>query len=216
MPGATLAQIEAAAGRERLFVSGIVPVLPEDDLGAARTVLLLSPDEPGFWQHVTAAPEFADGARDPLDRWSLRIIGALANEACGTALFPFTGPPWQPFTRWALRSGRSHPSPVTLTVHDRMGLWASFRGAIAVTQAITPAPAPSPCASCSGRPCLDACPPRALTAHGYDLAACHGFLDREEGSACLSGCAVRRACPISQHYGRLSEQSAHHMRYFHK
>ena len=72
-------------------------------------------------------------------------------------------------------------------------------------------------ASCAAKPCLTACPAGALDAKGYDLPACHAFLDRTEGADCLSrGCVVRRACPLSQAYGRLPEQSAYHMRLFHK
>ena len=38
---------------------------------------------------------------DPLDRWSRRLIERLARELGGRALFPFGGPPFLPFQRWA-------------------------------------------------------------------------------------------------------------------
>jgi hypothetical protein len=98
-----------------------------------------------------------------------------------------------------------------------MGLFASWRGALALAEALPADPAPSPCLTCAGKPCLTACPPVALTARGYDLPACHGFLDTTPGRDCMeSGCAVRRACPVSSRYGRLAAQSAHHMRSFHR
>src|SRR5690606_32793914 len=127
----------------------------------------------------------------------------------GTAYFPFGGPPHRPFIAWARRSGRAHPSPVTLLVHDTMGLMVSYRGAIGLRYRLRlPAPAANPCDDCIPRPCLTACPPAALTGGGYDLDACHGFLDRPEGQDCMAtGCAVRRACPVSQAYARLPEQS---------
>ncbi|MFP1646388.1 ferredoxin [Pontitalea aquivivens] len=215
----TLATLEGAAGDERLFVSGLVALGPEDGLPAKFAALaLLSPDEPGFWDHVTASPEFADGAADPLDRWSSRVIRALALGLDGMAVFPFGGPPWHPFQHWALRSGRAWASPVRFLVHDRMGLMASYRGAIALPGPISlPTPAAAaPCVGCTA-PCVAACPPGALTGAGYDLPACHAFLDRPEGENCLNaGCLVRRACPLSQTYGRLARQSAWHMRQFHK
>lgn len=214
-----LAAVGAGAARHSLFVSGAFHLLAQDGLPENyRTLVLLSPDEPGFWARTTAAPEWADGRADPLDRWSARVIGALALDLGAKAHFPFGGPPHLPFTRWALRSGRAWTSPVTLLVHDRMGLFASWRGALAFEAKLDlPAPpADPPCASCAGKPCLTACPPRALTGAGYDVPACHGFLDRAEGETCLSGgCAVRRACPCSQSYGRVTEQSAYHMRLFH-
>ncbi|WP_413872531.1 ferredoxin [Albidovulum sp.] len=183
------------------------------------TLFLLGPREPGFWATFTASPEWQDGAADPMDRWSVRVLGRLAEDMGGRALFPFGGPPHHPFFAWALRSGRAFASPATLLVHDTAGLMVSYRGAIALPDRID-LPAPpgvSPCESCVDRPCLSACPPRALTAGGYDLAACHAFLDTAPGAECLSaGCLVRRACPVSHRYGRLPEQSAHHMRLFHR
>jgi epoxyqueuosine reductase len=181
-----------------------------------RTVVLLGPAQPGFWPHLQTQPEW-DGAADPIDRWSRRVIGRLACDLGAKALFPFGGPPWHPFQTWALRSGRAWQSPVRFLVHDSQGLMVSFRGALALKQALQfPAAPPSPCTDCPA-PCRTACPPRALTAAGYDVPACHGFLDQPAGSDCMSrGCAVRRACPVSARHARMPEQSAYHMRQFHR
>ena len=62
--------------------------------GRLRHAVLLGPDGPGFWRIFRASPEFGDGGADPLDRWSERVIGGLAAEFRGQALFPFGGPPW--------------------------------------------------------------------------------------------------------------------------
>lgn len=201
--------LDADLAAERLFVAGR---LHEGE----ETLLLLSPAEPGFWAHLTAGPEWADGTPDPVDRWSARVIGRIAADHGGRALFPFGGPPHTPFYRWALASGQFFASPVHLLVHPKMGLWASLRGAIALPgRAALPAPAPHPCTGCAA-PCATACPAGALTPAGYDVPACHGFLDRPAGTSCRStGCAVRRACPLSRSYGRLPGQSAWHMRNFH-
>ena len=183
------------------------------------TLLLLGPHEPGFWAHVTAAPEWRDGSPDPIDRWSRRVIGRIARDLGARALFPFAGPPWLPFQSWAKRTGRAWPSPVRLLVHDTAGLMVSYRGALAlkVRLDLPPPPGAAPCATCADRPCLTACPPRALTEGGYDVPACHAFLDTAPGADCLTrGCAVRRACPVSVRHGRLPEQSAYHMRRFHR
>lgn len=216
----TLADLEDAAGRAALAVLGAFhPAAGDGAPEGAGTLILFGPREPGFWTTFTAAPEWQDGKSDPLDRWSKRVIGTVAEGFGGRAIFPSDGPPYPPFYRWALLSGRSFASPVTLLVHDRAGLMVSFRGAVALSGRIDlPAPkAGSPCESCDGKPCLGACPAGALTGKVYDVAACHGFLDSDGGGDCLSaGCRVRRACPISQAYGRLPEQSAYHMRIFHR
>ncbi|OIQ62951.1 hypothetical protein GALL_555140 [mine drainage metagenome] len=94
----------------------------------------------------------------------------------------------------------------------------SYRGALALRERLDlPASPQRPCDTCAGKPCLTACPAAALTQTGYDVPACHTFLDSDAGANCLTtGCAVRRACPISQRYARVAEQSAYHMRLFHQ
>lgn len=213
----TLTEIEARLGPHHLSVFGGFHPVPEDDTPkGCATLVMIGPREPGFWAHVTAEAEFGDGAPDPLDRWSRRVIGRLACDLGAKALFPFAGPPWRPFIRWASRTGRARPSPVTLLVHDRAGLMVSYRGALALRERLDlPEPPPAPCAPCA-RPCEIACPVGALSGTGYDVKACHGFLDTEGGRDCLEqGCRVRRACPVSETYGRRPEQSAFHMRSFH-
>lgn len=215
----TLDEVDALASAEALFVAGAFHPGAEDGLpDVTGTLVLLAPREPGFWAHLTAQPEWTDGTADPIDRWSRRVVGRMACALGGKAHFPFTGPPWKPFYSWALRTGRAWPSPVQLLVHDRMGLFASYRGAIALPERLAlPETGPAPCSACTERPCLTACPAGALGGAGYDVAACHAHLDRPAGEDCLSGgCAVRRACPVSRAYGRLAEQSAYHMGLFHR
>lgn len=182
-----------------------------------QTMLLLGPHEPGFWPHVSTAPELRDGRPDPLDRWSKRVIWALARDLGAGAIFPSDGPPHAPFIRWALDSGWVWSSPVGLLVHARAGLMVSFRGALRLGRHVALPPRPqNPCKSCVAQPCRAACPVGALGAAGYDLAACHGWLEGADGRDCLNaGCGVRRACPVSRRHGRLAAQSAFHMKAFH-
>ncbi|TRW97435.1 ferredoxin [Paracoccus sp. M683] len=193
---------------EGLFVSGLCHE-------GGGTVVLISPDEPGFWPVFVASAEYADGQPDPMDRWSKRVIGNWAGRIGGRALFPSDGPPYPAFNRWALASGRFWQSPVGMLVHRRMGLFASFRGALILPGHLPLAPGTaSPCDTCHA-PCRTACPAGAFSP-SYDPPACHAFLDLPAGSDCMSqGCHVRRACPISQDCGRLPKQSAWHMRQFH-
>lgn len=219
--------IETAARAAGLTVNGgfhperaapaSAPDGASDPLGHARTVLLLGPDEPDFWPLFRASPEAADGAPEPMDRWSARVVGALAEKLGAAPLFPFGGPPRAPFLAFALRSGRCWSSPVGMLVHDRAGLLVSFRGALAFSQriALPPPPAASPCEACETRPCLSACPIGALTGAGYDVPACRDHLSRPEGAPCReAGCLVRRACPVSARFPRPAEQSAFHMASF--
>lgn len=178
-----------------------------------RSLLLLGPKEPGFWPHFTTQPEW-DGAPDPMDRGSQRVVGEVAEVLGAVALMPFGGPPWHPFFQWALRTGRAWQSPVKLLVHESQGLMVSFRGALALREPVAVPRGGNPCLTCPA-PCLTACPIGALTAKGFDVPACKTYLRTPGGQDCLNGgCLVRRSCPVSQRYGRLPEQSAYHMQRF--
>ncbi len=207
----TMDALSAAAAPHGLFIMGVLD--PEDMAG---TLVLLGAG-PEVWPVFTASEECGDGHADPLDRWSKRVIGALASALGGSSVYPSDGPPYLPFIRWAQESGRFFQSPTGMLVHDTAGLMISIRGAIVLPHRVPwkRADQDSPCTGCSA-PCVTACPVSALSASApYDVPACKAFLDTAPGQDCMDhGCAVRRACPISQSFGRSSVQSAFHMTAF--
>lgn len=177
------------------------------------TLFLIGPDEPAFWPHFCESPEYADGVDHPLDRWSERVLTAMAGTVDGKAIFPFGGPPYHPFQTWALATGRFWASPIGFLVHDTAGLFVSFRGAILVPEALEPETGTNPCQSCPSQPCNTACPVGAFD-HDYDVPSCKAHLHSDAGADCMSdGCRARRACPIGQGK-RLPAQAAFHMRAF--
>jgi len=168
------------------------------------------------WPAFARSPEAADGLPDPLDRWSRRVVSKLAEGAGATALFPFGGPPWLPFVKWAWRAEPVHPSPLSLLIHPDWGLWHSYRGALAFAESLDLQPAddrPSPCDSCAAKPCLTACPVDAFRPEGYDVAACKSHIRSPAGADCMDqGCRARRACPVGAAYG--SDEARFHMSAF--
>lgn len=216
MPGPGLGAVDARVARDGLAVLGAFHPGPADGASPGTgTLVLLGPAPGGFWPAFAGSAEYRDGRRDPLDRWSARVIGAIATELAAEARFPFGGPPFAPFLAWARRSGSAWSSPVGLLGHARLGLFVSYRGALLLADRLALDPAPErPCDACAA-PCLDACPAGALGAGGYDVAACHGFLDTPAGADCLlRGCAVRRACPVRDGVQPVA-QTAFHMTAFH-
>ena len=213
MMSALIETLRQKAAAHQLRVSATLPLPENADLPGRTSLAMLSPDEPAFWPAFTQSPEWQDGTPDPMDRWSARILTSLAEETGGTAVFPFGGPPYFPFYSSALRSGAVWPSPVTLLADSVMGLFVSFRGGIAYSEALPALDVANPCPSCA-QPCTSACPIGALTPAGYDVPRCRAYIATPEGAPCLiQGCAVRRACPVSAGR-RLPEQSAWHMEQF--
>ncbi len=204
----------AAAG---LALRGACHPEPRDRMDAGTLVLLGFAGAHG-WPEFAASAEARDGLPDPLDRWSRRVIDALAASCGGAALYPFGGPPWHPFQRWAQRAEPVHPSPLGILIHPDWGLWHSFRGAIALQERLDLPPVerrPSPCDACVARPCLAACPVGAFSDAGYDVAGCTTHIAAAAGADCMSaGCAARRACPVGAAHRQGAAQAGFHMRAF--
>ena len=202
-----------ARARGLTIAGGFYPTADDAVPKGTQTLLLLAPDGASFWETFTASSFFEDGNADPIDRWSRQTIGRWACDLGAKALFPFGGPPYHPFHSWALRSKRAFTSPVGFLVHADQGLMISFRGAMALKEKVTlPDAASAPCEA-GAAPCTTACPVSALTTNGYDVGRCKSYLT--DKPACLSqGCAVRRACPVSQSFDRPDIQSAFHMKAF--
>jgi hypothetical protein len=200
---AELADIAARAAAAGLTILGGFHAENDETLPAkTQTLLLLGPND-GFWAHFTASYEWAEGAPDPMDRWSRRVIGTMACDLGAKALFPFGGPPYHPFYTWALRTGHIWQSPIKLLVHDSQGLMVSFRGALALKHHIElPAPAIRPCDTCAA-PCTTTCPALGLQETSKDLRLAHRFmqrLDLEVRHNRVSQSAVFDAL-IRYHYG---------------
>ena len=192
-----------------------VPALPS---GAPVATLVLA----GFvggegWRAFAASAEANDGAANPLDRWSRRIIDGIAASLHSVALYPFGAPPL-PFQRWARKAEPVHPSPLGMLIHPDWGLWHSYRGALAFHERLDLPPPdrrPSPCDACAAKPCLSTCPVGAFAPGRYDVAACIAHIDAPAGRDCLDlGCRARRACPVGATHPYAAEQAAFHMSAF--
>ena len=183
-------------------------------IGKSGTILLLGPHEPGFWSMLCDSSEWQDGAADPVDRWSRRVITGLADRLGAQSYFPFGAQP-APFLTWATASDRAWISPVGMLVQAEAGLLVSYRGALEFDWNIRTPEAPiHPCTGCA-KPCITACPVGALQGAQYDVEACRSYVGSDPEQRCLTeGCLARRACPVGQTYERAAAQSAYHMQEF--
>ena len=149
---------------------------PLADGAPTLTIVLLGLTGGDQWPVFSASPEANDGLPDPLNRWSKRLIDQIAADLHGSAFYPFGGPPWLDFQRWALKAEPVHRSPLGLLIHPKWGLWHSYRGALGLRERFELGPredGPNRCDQCRERPCLSACPVSAFAPRGpYNYAAC--------------------------------------------
>ena len=190
---------------------------------AAATVVLAGNVGGSLWRSFAAArpAESADNETHPtlLDDWSRRVLTRVAETLGGPAaclpLFPFEGPPFLPFIRWAQRAEAVFPSPIGPLIHPDHGLWHAYRGALAFAQHI-PLPAhmdrQSPCETCVEKPCLTGCPVGAHAHGAFDLSLCMGHVVADAGAPCMAnGCLARRACPVGGEFRYAPDQAHFHM-----
>ncbi len=187
-------------------------------LAEARSVALFGMIGAAQWPAFAASPEAADGLAHPLDRWSRRILTALAEQFGAVPLFPFEGPPYWPFQRWAQRAEPVHPSPLGLLIHPRYGLSHSYRGALAFSSMLEFAPSATEAtplrhlrrASVPGGVSRRRFLPRRLRRRALRRLSRTG-----DGAACVQGgCLARQACPVGREHVQAPEQARFHISAF--
>ena len=215
-PPALEALARALAPFGLILRGGLHPGVDDGAPQGVGTLLLIGNAGPALWR--VFGQQRAHGA-DRLNRWTEHAIRPLAARFGAQALFPFDGPPYWPFQRWALAAEPVRSSPLGLLIHPRYGLWHAYRAALAFAATDLELPpreaAPDLCAACAAKPCLTACPVGAFGSAGYDVAACLAHIRTPAGADCLSaGCRARRACPIGQQYAYEPTQARFHMSAF--
>lgn len=224
-PSSLLNEISAALGARGLRLRGGFALVQDldqavlDHAPRTRTLLLVGNVGSELWERSGQAI-LAMGEPDPLDRWTRREIAPIAAAHGGTALFPFDGPPYWPFQRWAARAEGVSASPLGILIHPEFGLWHAYRAAILLPLPVAlPAPGnrPHPCDACADRPCLSTCPVGAFTDNGYDVDHCARHVKATmlvAGDCYRGGCRARLACPVGAAWRYQADHAGFHMRAF--
>jgi len=130
------------------------------------------------------------GKKNPLDTWTRGVLDDISASLDCPVVYPFEGPPYYPFQRWAVNTGLYFLSPLKLIISPHYGLWQGLRGALLFEEDFRP-PADmhgetSPCETCRERSCLKTCPVSAFSEERYDVVGCARYLDSEPGKECAA------------------------------
>lgn len=185
-----------------------------------RQLILLAHAGRRLWQQVQA---WARGraVTDPIDTYSVERARDWLTQAVPAAHHRVVYPSGQPgglpegryvaLQRLGQLAGWHHASPFMLGIDARYGSWFAYRVAI-VTDTALPATPPlassHPCLGCVDKPCINACPPRALDTGTLDAVACQRQRLLPE-SVCALDCPARTACPVGSEHRYDSSQVRH-------
>ena len=212
MAGVRYQDVAAAFELTGLSLRGGFGKPAQDAPEGTLAVVLVGNAGADFW------PAFEAGRRsepDPMDAWTRRVVGPIADRLGADAVYP-SDRPYRPFQAWAQLAEPVTPSPLGILIHPVYGLWHAYRAALLFPFALEGIPAraqaPSPCVSCAAKPCLSACPVAAFDGTRYDVAACAGHLKSCAPPDCANlGCRARDACPVGPEWRYPQAQVRFHM-----
>ena len=88
-------EIESVVKKESLrILGGFYPQLKDGAPLNSKTLILLGPNEPRFWEVFKTSSEYTSNLNNPLDSWSKRTINKIATKLKAQSIFPFGPPPF--------------------------------------------------------------------------------------------------------------------------
>jgi epoxyqueuosine reductase QueG len=184
-------------------------------LPGAAGALIVGSGGPTFFDRFAREPEASDGAANPLDRYTRRVVARAVDEALAplgvrqVVHFPFGTRPVIPFQRLGRAAGLGGPGPLGLQIHPLYGAWWAYRGLLLVDCELPGVPPPGDgCAGCDA-PCVAACPAGAVQRTGFLVPAC--YARRLVAEPCHLSCIARISCVRGPEHRYSDAELAFHM-----
>lgn len=193
--------------------------LPAADANLPQLILLGAAGR-GLWHAMGGVGEgdAENFSVHPVDQYSTTVTKRFIAQHLGAprVCFLYPGDFPLPLQQLGAALGWSHPSPLGLHIHPEFGLWFAWRAAFLADTALPATPkkaTSSPCADCIDKPCITACPVRAVSAaQPFAIKACVAHRLSAAPPSCRSTCHARLSCPVGAKYRYSAEQFAYHSR----
>lgn len=180
-----------------------------------RQLILIGHGGTAFWRALQASGcDLVRNENDhPVDAFTLAAVQQFLDTECAGAAYQIVYPGNATLNLQDLGklAGWHHPSPFMVGINASFGSWFAYRALVLANTDFTvtlPLNTESPCAGCSAKPCISACPAHALDEDRFDLKKCLDYR-RQADSSCKNTCVARSSCPVASEH-RYSEQQMHY------
>lgn len=197
-PGNFLA--DAGLNRQHVFALAALPpalLAPLGDIAGFQQLVLLGHGGRRLWDCVQQA---GLASEHPIDDYCVATVDRCFAQYLPGRRYRIVYPGDAPIGLQTLGglAGWHHPSPFMVGIDPEFGSWSAYRAVVLAATDFCPSPVVDrshPCRSCSGRPCIAACPAGALADGRFALDKCSRYRLLPD-SPCADGCLARQACPV--------------------
>lgn len=177
-----------------------------------KSLLVIGSAGAHLWQKM---PSSYLKRENPVDEYSAELIENLMSQLIPgeewSLLYPAKSAeaPMPNLQRLGRLAGWHNDSPLGNGISQVYGLWFAYRAVVALSKPLAPSVrqiGESPCVSCSGTPCISACPAAALSVGNVpNLESCVQYRTTVE-SPCAENCLARVSCPVGAEWRYTDDQ----------
>lgn len=153
-------------------------------------------------------------SENPIDGFTCQTIQHFFNDRHKGMHYEILYPngPMLDLQKLGALAGWHHPSPFMVGINQNWGPWFAYRAVILADSDFdltTREKNPSPCDSCSDKPCITKCPGKAYEKGQLILKKCIDYR-KQTPSHCKDKCLSRLACPVGSSHRYEKDQMAYH------
>ena len=188
--------------------------LTDEERDRFRQLILIGHQGRDFWDALQRRG--MHGAH-PMDQFVTECVTAWMNGTMHGHVWRqvFPGPHPVGLQRLGALTGWHQTSPFWVGVDAAWGSWFAYRAVILADTSLpltSRRESTSPCLTCSGKPCISACPAGALVEDqpgAWRLSACLDYR-KQPASPCQDRCLARNACPVGAQHRYTDQQINYH------